>query len=287
MNCLHFDEHRLNDVLDGSTKAPDFRRYDDIDAVCDVPAALFYHELMTAYPDAKVILTIRDVDSWWRSIRRLYTDVPVAPQASLRQQIAKKLKLPLVGRESEGTVFRRNLRYCAFGSPVPIEHLYKRTFLQHNAAVVARTPPDRLLIMDVTAGDGWEKLCAFLGVPVPSTPFPSENRSNWPAAGWDGATACPPSPQHNGQARRPEYRVISATARLPRFLRGSLKATACLVIVAAIGLLAATASFGCGVHCGVRALFREWTPRGQTAALSQHAGAHATGCNPTTARRPA
>jgi len=35
-------------------------------AVCDIPAAAFGPELIAAYPDAKVILTIRDVDKWYK-----------------------------------------------------------------------------------------------------------------------------------------------------------------------------------------------------------------------------
>lgn len=33
-------------------------------AVCDWPAVAFAKELIEAYPDAKVLLTTRDVDSW-------------------------------------------------------------------------------------------------------------------------------------------------------------------------------------------------------------------------------
>lgn len=34
----------------------------------DIPAALFVEELVEAYPDAKVILTVRDVDSWYKYV---------------------------------------------------------------------------------------------------------------------------------------------------------------------------------------------------------------------------
>jgi hypothetical protein len=39
--------------------------------------------------------------------------------------------------------------------------------------VKAAIPPERLLVYQ--AGQGWEPLCAFLGVPVPAEPYPSEN----------------------------------------------------------------------------------------------------------------
>ena len=38
---------------------------------------------------------------------------------------------------------------------------------------LATVPPERLLVYRVS--EGWDPLCRFLGVPVPNTPFPSEN----------------------------------------------------------------------------------------------------------------
>jgi Sulfotransferase domain len=35
--------------------------------------------------------------------------------------------------------------------------------------------PEALLTLDITAGENWEKLCSFLGVPVPDVEFPFEN----------------------------------------------------------------------------------------------------------------
>jgi hypothetical protein len=47
-------------------------------------------------------------------------------------------------------------------------------FTSHNQAVRESIAPDRLLVFDVK--EGWEPLCAFLGVPVPTDePFPHVN----------------------------------------------------------------------------------------------------------------
>src|SRR5206468_1738050 len=53
--AMHYDRVRLNDVLDGSNTKPDFRRYDDVDAVTDIPSAYFYRELLEAYPESRAI----------------------------------------------------------------------------------------------------------------------------------------------------------------------------------------------------------------------------------------
>lgn len=178
---IHFDQERLNDVLDGSTAQPDFRRYDDVDAVTDVPTAYFYRELFAAYPDARVILTVRDINRWWKSTDMVFNYThPVSAETPLRYQIADKFRLEKwIGMESANDVFRRNLRTCIYGGPRAREYLYKRVYRRHNASVAAHIPSERLLIMDVESGDGWDKLCPFLGVAAPNTPFPHSNKTNY------------------------------------------------------------------------------------------------------------
>merc|ERR1711973_216978 len=47
-------------------KTPDFvSMYSDVDAVVAVPANLFYREIYEAFPDAKVILSVRDSEDVW------------------------------------------------------------------------------------------------------------------------------------------------------------------------------------------------------------------------------
>ncbi|CAK8698379.1 unnamed protein product [Clavelina lepadiformis] len=54
--------------------------YEDVDAVTDQPACLFWEQILEAFPDAKVILTLRDEDSWWKSykfqLEEINRDVP-------------------------------------------------------------------------------------------------------------------------------------------------------------------------------------------------------------------
>lgn len=180
-NSLHFDQRRLNDILEGAEPNPNFRRYDDVDAVSDIPSAFFYRELFQAYPDAKVILTVRELEDWWKSIAVHFNVAhPVSQQPRLRYRLAAKFGLGgMLGREAEFDVFRRALRNYIYGSTRAQEFLYKKRYTEHNDQVVATIPPDRLLVMNISRGDGWEKLCPFLGVPVPETPFPHGNETNY------------------------------------------------------------------------------------------------------------
>lgn len=175
---LHYDTVRLNDVLDGSNRRPDFRRYDDLDAVVDLPTAYFYDELMLAYPECKCILTIRDLNNWWTSVARHFSEPQLLQPSGdgLKRHITKywrRRKRHHIGRDYNR--FRVQLRNLVYGSEVAHEYIYKKRYLEHNERARRRIPPERLLIMDITSGDGWEKLCPFLGVPIPPHPFPHKH----------------------------------------------------------------------------------------------------------------
>src|SRR5690606_34416861 len=81
--------------------------------------------------------------------------------------------------EDELDVFRRRVRQYVYGSATPHEFLYKKRFVDYNDLVVATVPRARLLIMDISAGDGWAKLCPFLGVAIPKQAFPHTHRTDY------------------------------------------------------------------------------------------------------------
>jgi hypothetical protein len=73
-------------------------------------------------------------------------------------------------------LFRIQLRNLVYGSVVAQEYIYKKKYQQHNWRVVNIVPAERLLVMDISSGDGWSQLCPFLGVPIPAVPFPHEHK---------------------------------------------------------------------------------------------------------------
>jgi hypothetical protein len=173
---MHYDRARLNDVLDGSNPRPNFRRYDDVDAVTDIPSAYFYRELLEAYPEAKAILTIRDVESWWRSVsHHVNVQFPLPQHLGCAPWTQPLGSAPCTDSDAHAR-FMLLLHNYVYGSPTALEFLWKKKYLDHNECVVQQVPSERLLVMNITAGDGWEKLCGFLGVPVPDAPFPHLHR---------------------------------------------------------------------------------------------------------------
>jgi hypothetical protein len=156
LTCIHFDQRRLNDVLDGSDPDPDFRRYDDVDAVLDLPAAWYFEPLLAAYPDARAVLTLRNEEDWWRSIEEHFNR-----------------RTPVTNRAAD--TFRWILRNRVYGSAWAERQPFLEAYRRHNERVLREVSPERLLVMDIAAGDGWEKLCPFLDLPVPGAPFPHQN----------------------------------------------------------------------------------------------------------------
>lgn len=124
----------------------------------DWPGCKFWRELADAYPDAKVLLTVRDADAWYESASKTIfrMDERVVTTEVGRLQIAMAHKVVHAS-------FPRGLDDRAHCLDV-----YRR----HNEAV-GRALGDRVLTYDVA--EGWGPLCAFLGVPVPDEPFPRTN----------------------------------------------------------------------------------------------------------------
>jgi len=125
-------------------------------SMVDYPGARFWRELIDYYPQAKVIHSLRDPDRWFESTQATI----FAPGSG-----AADPQGPM--REFFGMV------RSGIDGPLDDRAFMIDYFKRHTERVLASVPKDRLLVFE--ASDGWAPLCAFLGVPVPDTPFPKEN----------------------------------------------------------------------------------------------------------------
>ena len=143
----------------------------------DWPACSFYEELMEAFPEAPVILTVRDPAPWYEStrstiyeLRRLTTGpLPVRAAFALAGLFAPGVAgtVRLADRLVWEGTFDGRFEDRAYAMEV---------FERHNEAVRRRVPPERLLVFDVR--EGWGPLCDFLGVEAPDDkPFPRLNEA--------------------------------------------------------------------------------------------------------------
>ncbi|MDQ2713705.1 MAG: sulfotransferase family protein [Chloroflexota bacterium] len=162
-------------------EATDWRAlFDGYRATVDWPACSFYEELMQAYPDAKVLLTTRDPESWFESASSTIYQIR-------RNIIARILFSPpfffLIaaltgGRARIGRLAGTLIWDGTFHGRFEDKDYAIAVFNQHNEDVKKRVPPAKLLVY--TVKEGWEPLCRFLGVEVPDTPFPHLNeRANF------------------------------------------------------------------------------------------------------------
>jgi hypothetical protein len=139
-----------------------FRKFE---ATVDAPACWYYQELMEAFPDAKVILTLREPERWYASFVTLRNTVNrFRPVSRLIPKMAKMYRFIDVLVEQR------------YGRSLDRESCI-RVFNEHNAAVQRLVPPERLLVFRVA--DGWKPLCRFLGCAVPEDiPFPHLNEGD-------------------------------------------------------------------------------------------------------------
>ncbi|RWG77792.1 sulfotransferase family protein [Mesorhizobium sp.] len=150
----HDEQKRLWRAL-ARGAAPDWDRlFAGYKSCVDWPSAYYWRELIEAYPQARVILTWRSPESWWESFAK--TILPAI--SNIQDQEA--LGISLVSNQ-------------VFGGR-PHDRAHAIAVYEANVEVVLESvPAERLLVHKL--GDGWEPLCAHLGVPVPAEPYPNRN----------------------------------------------------------------------------------------------------------------
>ena len=133
-------------------------------AVCDWPAVAFAKELIEAYPEAKVVLTTRDVDSWHASTMKTFYWRAMDPELRLLSYVswAASYYQPMI----------RSFFDNFFEGDFP--NRGKEIYLRHYEEVKSMVPKENLLEFKVS--EGWEPLCKFLGERVPKgQQFPNIN----------------------------------------------------------------------------------------------------------------
>jgi hypothetical protein len=149
-------------------------------ATVDWPGCSFYKQLMEVYPDAKVLLTVRDPEKWYESaISTIYQPHRIAKSTSAFSltSIITRLFFPFARHAAQltydliwGGTFHNRFEDKEYAIAI---------FKQHIEEVKRYVPPEKLLVFNVK--EGWKPLCDFLGVEIPpDKPFPYLNdRANF------------------------------------------------------------------------------------------------------------
>ncbi len=137
----------------------DYKQLEDnlseYDAFTHTPLAAIYKELDNRFPNSKFILNIRERESWLRSVKRQWE----ATHSNDSEEGGREIRLRVYGTDK--------FDHDTLG----------RAYDQHREDV-SQHFKDRnqsLLILDVCGGEGFEKLCPFLGKSIPSHQFPHQN----------------------------------------------------------------------------------------------------------------
>ena len=138
------------------------RLFEGCRASVDWPSCNFWREQLAWYPHAKVILSERDPERWYESVMNT---IYAASRAMADRED------PLMKRRSE-MVFAVVWDGLFGGRMDDKDHVIS-VYLEHNRQVKAEVPADKLLVFE--SSQGWEPLCAFLGMDVPDAPYPRVN----------------------------------------------------------------------------------------------------------------
>lgn len=180
LNDLGFGPtYHMNDVFKNPSHAQLWLDYGDTgtanwdhmfekyNATVDFPACCAWRELYDQYPDAKVVLTVRDPDRWWESVNGV-----LYPARTLYAPWLLKA-VPFTQRWTD--MVESLVWSGTFNDRFADQEYATQVFRDHIDEVQAYCDPDRLLVFEVA--QGWEPLCEFLDVPVPAQPFPHLNDS--------------------------------------------------------------------------------------------------------------
>ena len=161
--CYHMSEVLGKDGhidlwLEAALGKPDWHTiFDGYAATVDFPAANYWRELAEAFPDAKVLLSVRDAEKWFQS-----TQETIFSQTL--QELQAKTKW---GRMIKATIDDH------LGGVMNDREALISAYQVHNHAVKNAFDDSRLLVFE--AKQGWGPLCSFLGVEIPEEPFPHIN----------------------------------------------------------------------------------------------------------------
>jgi len=145
-NPIHFPQNIM-----------DFLNYD---SAVDSSVAFCYKFSDVYFPNAKFVYTVRDIDGWVKSMYNYYQKV-VNPQTN---PFNDKINKIFYGK----TKFNEDNNED-----------FKNGYEKHHFDVMSyfKDRHNDMLLLDIIGGDGWDKLCPFLGCDIPDVPFPNMNPS--------------------------------------------------------------------------------------------------------------
>jgi hypothetical protein len=164
----------LGRIREGDYRLPTFEMFE---AFTDNPYFGIWRQIYDQFPDARYILTVRDERRWIDSCEKFFRNRRVRP---MREWMFGQHANPASSPEAR--------------------QAWLDAYRAHNAAVRAffATRGEQYFEFDPTMEGRWDRLCAFLGAPLPDLPWPHAN------------------PTRSDQPWRPAWRRLRRRLRLER-----------------------------------------------------------------------
>jgi len=179
--CMHMKDVFINpkpileNVLSDDVTDNDFKDYfiqNNVVAGVDMPFIIVYKKALEMFPEAKCVLTIREADTWVKSMQETVCS-PKDNNNSFTNYFYTLFFAPKRKQIYEfmatNTMFSDIKEAITSGNGI-------KFYNDWVADVMATVPKDRLLVFDVK--EGWEPLCRFLNVGIPNETFPRINDSS-------------------------------------------------------------------------------------------------------------
>ena len=150
------------------------------DAATDTPCCAQFEVLYHTFERSKFIYTVRDIDDWKQSVRRQFE---LESPREFREEWVQRDFWKGEGRGNLNFDWGREnaLRYIQIHESLYAQHdTWEEAYRAYDKRVrrfFEDKPEHRFATMRITGGDGWEKLCSFLGHEIPEKPFPHVNKS--------------------------------------------------------------------------------------------------------------
>lgn len=161
-------------ILPSYTGQPFTRdEWDELYGCCEAGtdmAALFAVQLINIYPDAKVLLVIRDFDKWYASYNLIFQEL-----WSFSADLAIKYAEPLIGSKTGSASRKAILGFFEARNVNEARGNARWIYDRHYRQLQEMVPSEKLLLYRM--GEGWDPICDFLGKSVPMDDFPWVNEA--------------------------------------------------------------------------------------------------------------
>jgi hypothetical protein len=168
----HPESHIFWPQVDQTPKVLD-QLLDGYDSIVDFPGCLHLKTLLNHYPNAKVILTLRSAEQWYESALKTI----INPYQVIDYMFKRGIRVPFSSRERSSMrmyiYMRKRIHEALYQNNYPSKAQAIASYKRHIDYVQKLVPENQLLSYEITTG--WQPLCEFLELDIPSSTFPNTN----------------------------------------------------------------------------------------------------------------